>query len=222
MTTIEEGYNLAKDRPSNVNEHIPILADYTSKCASVCEMGLNEMTTTWAFLKGLRFNKKKKKHWVGVDISGKPQVYENVKDIAKRNSIVMDFVQGDSSLVDIPNVDLLFIDTIHMYGLLKRELEKHHNIVNKYIIIHNTFVDAEFSEIVRMCFYKHNNVKDIMKHYSFSNDEVCKGLKQAIVDFLEEHPEWQIDKQLPNNNGLTVLARKGTMSIDEEVDETDL
>ena len=38
-------------------------------------------------------------------------------------------------------------------------------------------------------------------------DEICKGLKQAIDEFLNDYPEWVLHKQFENNNGLTILSR---------------
>ena len=42
-------------------------------------------------------------------------------------------------------VDLLFIDTFHVYGQLKRELARFEGQVRRYIAMHDTEVDAEVS-----------------------------------------------------------------------------
>ena len=214
MTTIEDGFNMVKEQPSNVNEHIQTLADYAEKCTSVVELGVNEMQTTWAFLKGLRFNKKKKKNLICIDIAGKPSRFDDIAELAKKNRINMEFIQGDSGLIDIPNTDMLFIDTTHHYGLLMRELNKHNQKVKKYIIMHNTEIDGQYGEIVRMCYYY--DVEALSKLHGFAVKDMCKGLAFAIEDFLNSHPEWKVDKHFPNNNGLTILARKDD---DEEEDD---
>jgi hypothetical protein len=215
MTTIEEGYNRVKDTPSNVNEHIPILAEYAEKCSSVAELGVNQMVTTWAFLKGLRFNKKKKKSLLCVDIEGKPVHFDTIVELAKKNRMTMDFIEGDSGKVDIPKVDLLFIDTAHHYAQLRRELEKHHSKVKKYIIMHNTEIDGKYGETVRMCYY--HDMDELCAKFDFKAEEVVKGLQPAITDFMAHHPEWKIEKHLMNNNGLTILAR---VSADEKEDDS--
>lgn len=47
-------------------------------------------------------------------------------------------------------VDLLFIDTWHVYGHLKRELALHAPRVRKYIAMHDTTIDWEVGESIRM------------------------------------------------------------------------
>jgi hypothetical protein len=214
VSTIDEGYKWAKDTPSNIHEHIEMLSEYAEKCTSVVELGVNEMVSSWAFIKGLRFNKKKKKHLVCVDNAGKPSKFDGINDLAKKNKITMEFVEGDSNEIEIPKVDLLFIDTIHTYAQLSRELERHHSNVKKYIIMHNTECDGKYGEVIRMCYYY--NIKDLVKKYGYPIAEMCKGLQPAIDDFLKNHPEWKLEKQVRNNNGMTVLARVG---IDKSVDD---
>lgn len=205
ITTIEEGFNTVSKTISNVNEHIPILAEYAEKCTSVAELGIREMTTTWAFLKGLRFNKKKKKVLIGVDIAGQPERYEQMTQLATKNRITMEFVKGDSKSVQLPKVDLLYIDTTHFYLQLIKELENHHNNVKKYIIMHNTEVDAQYGEILRMCYYF--DVPKMAQELGCRIEDLCKGTAYAIEEFLQKHPEWRLEQHFKNNNGLTILTR---------------
>ncbi len=206
FSTIEEGYTWAKDTPSNIFQHIPVLEELALQCTSVGELGLNTMTSTWGFLKGLRFNKKKKKHHFAMDINGPPPGYNQLVEICKRNKITNEFVHGNSLRSDIPKVDLLFIDTCHHYAQLIRELEKHHKHVKKYIVLHNTEIDSEYGETVRMCYYFDMDV--LSKEIDCPMEDLCKGMGYAIREFLEKHPEWQIEKHLTNNNGLTILSKK--------------
>jgi hypothetical protein len=205
ISTIEDGYNLMKDTISNINEHIPVLAEYAEKCCHVVELGVCDMVTTWGFLKGLRFNKKNKKNLVCVDIMEKPARFDNVVELAKKNTIGMEFLNSNSLTMTIPKTDLLFIDTVHHYAQLIRELEKHCQNVRKYIIIHNTEIDGRFGEIIRMCYYY--DVDELQRKNGFKIKDMCKGLGYAIEEFLEKHKEWRVDKHLPNNNGLTILTR---------------
>lgn len=220
--TIDEGFTWAKDTVSNVHEHIPVLATYAEKCSSVAELGVNEMITTWSFLKGLRFNKKKKKVLICVDINDKPAPFDSVVELAKKNRISMEFLRGDSGTVTLPKVDMLFIDTAHHYAQLHRELEHHYTRVNKYIVMHNTLIDGEFGEIVRMCYYY--DVNKMAEHFNYNVKDMCKGLQPAIDEFLANHPDWKLDQQLANNNGLTILVKKDvaedeSAAADEEHDD---
>lgn len=205
VSTIEDGYNLMKNNVSNINEHIPILAEYAEKCGTIVELGVSDMVTSWAFLKGLRFNKKKRKHLICVDVEKKPARFDMIYDLAKKNTISMEFVHADSLTMTIPRTDMLFIDTMHHYAQLIRELERHADSVRKYIIIHNTEIDGKYSEIIRMCYYF--DIQALKSKYGFSVKDMCKGLGYAVEEFLEKHKDWMVDKHLSNNNGLTILKR---------------
>jgi hypothetical protein len=213
MTTIEEGYKYAKDTPSNCNEHIETLAEYAEKCTSIVEFGVKEMITTWGFLKGLRFNKKKKRNLVCVDMAEKPPHFDKVKELAAKNKIAMEFVHGRSEQVTIPKVDMISIDTEHHYAQLFRELEQHQAQVRKYIVILNTVVDGKYGEVVRMCYHFE---MDNFKELGYEQRDVCRGLLPAIQDFLKAHPEWKEVKFAPNNNGLTILARVDDSTTKDE------
>lgn len=128
------------------------------------------------------------------------------------------FVQGDSLKLDLQKYssidvqgtkkegdrpDLIFIDTWHVYGQLKRELELFSQWSQKYIIMHDTTVDEIYGESLR-------ERMDILKQHreiGFPIDEITKGLWPAIIEFLEKHPEWKLEKRYTNNNGLTILSR---------------
>ena len=112
------------------------------------------------------------------------------------------FEQSD---LDCPlvNTDLLFIDTWHIYGHLKRELARWNESVNKFIILHDTTVDEWIGETVRVGW-------DALKQSRESGipvEEIRKGLWPAVEEFLATNPEWKIELRLTNNNGLTVLSR---------------
>ena len=102
------------------------------------------------------------------------------------------------------NYDITFIDTWHVYGQLKRELNKFSKITNKYIIMHDTTVDGIKGETIR-------NGWDANKQSAQTGipvHEIRKGLIYAIKEFLRYNPEWYIKEVFTNNNGLTILARK--------------
>jgi hypothetical protein len=112
---------------------------------------------------------------------------------------------GESDLTcPMEETDLLFIDTWHVYGHLKRELARWHSYAKKYIILHDTTVDGEVGESVRMGFDIEKQVKDS----GIPREEIERGLWPAVEEFLSEHTEWVLKERLTNNNGLTVLKRR--------------
>jgi hypothetical protein len=130
-------------------------------------------------------------------------IYE-LLDATKNLPIKMDYKWINNLQLELPyRVDMTFIDTWHIYGQLKRELEKFSKVTNKYIAMHDTIVDAIHGETVR-CRW---NAQQQSKESGFPIEEINCGLQKAIDEFLAAHPEWVLDVRYINNNGLTVLRR---------------
>lgn len=95
-------------------------------------------------------------------------------------------------------------DTWHVYGHLKRELARHHATTRKWILLHDTTVDADVGESIRC----RRDIPEQMRLSGYPRAEIERGLWPAIEEFLAEHAEWELEKRYTNNNGLTVLARR--------------
>ena len=204
-------YNEECRRESDINEHLPVLQKYARECSSIAECGVRGVVSTWAFLTGLRESQQNNKKLFCVDIE---HVDMDVpKEIAADHGIDLVFLQENSATVDFgQNVDLLFIDTYHVYGHLKRELAHHHSKVNKYIIMHDTTIDEILGETVRIMYtYRPDLSPQVMAEQTgYPVLEIIKGLGPAIKEFLAEHPEWKLLEKLTNSSGMTVLTRVDT------------
>lgn len=204
--TIASRYEHLKNTPSDIFEHLPTLYEYSKQCCTVVEMGVRGIVSTWALLHGLVNSDSYHKHLISVDIENVPNIMHVCK-IAGDVGIDMKFLQEDSATCNIPeDTDLLFIDTWHIYGHLKRELEAHRTKVKKFIIMHDTEVDGIRGECLRF------NMSLLEMHQAaqkcgYPVEELQKGLQPAIDEFLEAHPEWIVDKVYTNNSGLTILKR---------------
>lgn len=199
-------YIQARDTYSDIYQHIETLKQYAKKCNSVAEFGVRSCVSTWAFVKALSENKNKK--LIGVDLNHHPNIRE-VFEICKANQIEYKFIQSNSNKVDLEEVDLLFIDTWHVYAHLKEEL-KHHFKVRKYIILHDTTVDAEWGETIR----EKMNAEQQAKQTGYKLEDIKKGLWPAIVEFLQENKEWKLIKRYHHNNGLTILGKSAIIKND--------
>lgn len=181
MNKIMENYFRYCGMRSDINEHLPTLKKYTEECETVVEMGVRGILSTWAFLAGnpkkmISYDIAPPSNWDG-DIN---EVYDAVKE----TDIQFEFILQDVLTVELEPVDLLFIDTWHVYKQLIQELNLHHSKVKKYIILHDT---TSFE----------------MKGESAG----FAGLWPAVIEFLSNHPEWEIHERYTNNNGLTILGR---------------
>lgn len=205
MNVIIDRYNHRCSEDSDIRDHIPTLRRYASDCAVVAEMGVRAVVSTWGILLGLAESRcDRPRSMYCVDLAQPPGISE-VISLAKQVSVDLQYFQSDSAKVVFPEpVDMLFIDTWHVYGHLKRELAHHHEKVNKYIIMHDTEVDRVFGESLR-CGW---DVVAQSQSSGYPEEEISCGLQKAIDEFLEAHPEWTLLEHFVHNNGLTVLARR--------------
>lgn len=208
-------YELAKIRSTDINEHIATFREYATKVDSVCECGVRTVVSTWGFLAGLALGPEKgkptiterKKRMLCVDLDPCPNI-ELPQRLAKELGIQLDFVQANDLDIDLSwGCDLLFVDSLHCLPHLRRELATHHAHIRKYIIMHDTTVDAYVGEPVRMNY----NIPLLAKKTGYPEAELRIGLRPAIAEFLQTHKDtWTIDKVFENNNGLTILRRIGS------------
>lgn len=202
---IDERYEYVKNRRSDINEHIETLYKYTTECESVIELGVRNAVSSWAFMKGLGDNGQERKELLSCDLCRTPDI-KNLCEASCESNINFEFYKGNDLELDLKNktYDLLFIDTWHVYGQMKRELDKFGDSINKYIIMHDTTIDGINGESIRLG----HNTKEISRRTNMPEEEIRKGILPAIEEFLQEKPEWGIHEKKENNNGLMVLKRK--------------
>lgn len=206
--SLEQYYIQASTINSDINEHVQTLSKYASSCQSVVEFGVRGGVSTYGLLHGLTQNSSTKKQYTGVDIAWCP-ITVHMKEIATSNGIEYDFKQCDSAKVQIDeNFDMLFIDSWHIYGHLKRELENNHKKVNKWIVMHDTTVDEIYGESIR-CNW---DTRQQSIQSGYPEEEIRKGLWPAIEEFLEQNKEWSLLERFTNNNGLTILEKNLKMA----------
>jgi predicted O-methyltransferase YrrM len=190
------------DKKSDINEHLPTLCKYASKCESIIECGVRRCVSSWALANGLLQNNSPVKKLLLNDIQPC-----NIDDfLLKTNGLGIDVSYQWCSNVEMEleqNYDMVFIDTWHVYGQLKRELNAFGKKTNKYIVMHDTEIDGVYGESVRN---KHD-VAEKMEMFGMTREEVTTGLQPAIDEFLASNPEWKVCEVFTNNNGLTILER---------------
>ena len=187
--------------PSDINEHLPTLARYASECTTITECGVRSSVSSYALAHGLKGKSDTK--ITQVDVSWHSNIATFQKECAKEG-IRTNFYGMSDLECPLEQTDLLFIDTWHVYGHLKRELARWHPYVNKYIAMHDTTIDGVHGETIRNGW----DAKKQSLDTGIPVDEIRKGLTPAIEEFLAEHPEWSLREQFVNNNGLTILEKK--------------
>ena len=197
---IKEIYKFFVNHPSDINEHLPTLHDYAMQCNHVTECGVRGVVSSWAFAAGLL--DKAQAQLVQVDLDTNQRVVD-FGGLVRAAGIDVTFYQQSDLECPMEQTELLFIDTWHVYGHLKRELARWNSNVSKYIILHDTTVDEIYGETIRNGW----NAEEQSKQTGIPVEEILKGLWPAVTEFLEEHPEWILEKRYVNNNGLTILRR---------------
>ena len=189
------------ETPSDINEHLPTLAKYASECSHVTECGVRSAVSSYAFASA--FLNKPDTKLVQVDPDWHPNI-DVFRLACAQEGVHTVFHQQSDLECPLEETDLLFIDTWHVYGHLKREFARWHSYVRKYIILHDTVVDAVYGESIRCGL----NVELQSRSSGIPEEEIRKGLMFAVNEFLQQHPEWVVHAHFPNNNGLTVLTRR--------------
>ncbi len=132
---LEEKYQLLKETPSDINTHFDTIRKYVEKCDCVVELGVREMVSTYALMAN------RPGALLSVDVVEPPK--ENLDEaerIAKEAGVVFKFFKEDSVYLDVKPIDVLFIDTLHLYSQIVKELWRHAPRVQKYIIFHDSHI----------------------------------------------------------------------------------
>lgn len=214
-STIDKMYDEAQ-KDQDINEHLEELYNLGKKSRSVVICGLENGSAVWAFAKGLRDNPKKEScttFGYGALLKFPGQYLEVIDDTYHSNialiraalqdeGVIFNFKRGNDLDVLPTEVDVYFLDVLHVYGHMKRQLERYSS-VTKCIVIHDTVVDGVDGEIAR----RHWDAVEFYHKTTYKIEELLKGVQPAIDEFLEEHSQWKVEKKFDNCNGLTILRK---------------
>jgi hypothetical protein len=174
---LEDLYDIICRKRSDINEHLPLLRELASKSDHVTEFGFRKGISTMAMLAG------KPKKLITYDIDPKCHpVYISLKTMVADTNF--QFICTNTLTTDIEKTDFLFIDSLHNFCQCRDELFRHSDRVGKTIAFHDTTTFGH-------------------------KDEHGKGpgLMPAINLFLSENKNWELTKQLHNNNGFVIIER---------------
>lgn len=186
---IEEEFQYQINNKSDINEHIQDLFDLASDCTHVTEFGSRFGASTRAFLKApvaLRA--------YDLQIHGPLRALFEQAEMAGKDA---KYIQGNTLEITIEPTDMIFIDTWHSQEQLRAELKIHGNVPSKYLVFHDTHTYG---------------VRDEQTDWHVNPDRKAmpnQGLLPAIIDFVIENPHWYFKRHKSNNNGLTILERRG-------------
>jgi cephalosporin hydroxylase len=166
------------NRHSDIREHLGLLHGLAKSCDQVVELGFRTGVSAAAFLAA-----GCKLHSVDIDDTCKM----HVRHLAKIYPDTFVFKVADSRTCEIPECQMLFIDSSHTEATTLIELERHERFVKTWIVLHDT--------------------------ESFGRGDRKPGLGRGVMTAIETFLEmpgsfWALHLHLKNNNGLTILKRR--------------
>lgn len=173
---LNELYDLKCNEWSDIYYHLPKLKELSSQSNHVTEFGVRGGVSTIALLSG------QPQKLISYDIHPCPSFLWDVTE-----STDFRFIQQNVLNITIEPTDFLFIDTLHTYQQLSRELYLHSSNVRKWIAFHDTELFGLQGE-----------------NYE---GKVVEGLRKAINEFLESNPNWKQIYHTSENNGLTIIEK---------------
>jgi len=174
LSKIEFYFKFLSDEPGDLDEHMDVIREYASKSETIVELGVRKLVSTWALLAGYP------KKIICVDNVhprdyGAEGVLNDAIQSCKEEKIEFEFLLANDLEIELPEVDLLFIDTLHYYDQLTAELKLHANKAKKYIIFHDTEL-PEMGQAIHD-FLKINKTWKIIEHHRNEHGLMVLGRK---------------------------------------------
>ena len=130
------------------------------------------------------------------------QFEERYKKHAEESGVNWTFIRGSS--LDAPKLycDVLFIDTVHDYWCCDKELYRHADMVQKYIILHDTNLHTPWMDVAPWVDPASGKGNECRTYWI----AILKLLEKTI--FTENGPkkQWHLLGEIKNDCGLTVLV----------------
>ncbi len=185
---LELRFGKAVLEPSDINEHLPMLREYASRCEHVTEIGMR-----WAGGSTVAFLAAQPLQFVSWDLNPFSVVSQAVADLCmEQGRTRFQPRTGNSLEFVIEPTDMLFIDSLHTAKQLALELKRHadpaEKKIRKYLAFHDTVTFGMQGE-----------------------DGSTPGLRAALRWFQRNHafPQWELVEDCQNNNGLVIFRAAG-------------
>ena len=190
LEALYAGWRAKERHPTAV--HLPTLRKYAEGCEVAVELGCQRGASAVALLLGA-------KRVISVDLVRRREADELAAVLGER----WDYWAPACSLeVELPEHDLLFVDSLHTYAQVKGELERHADRTRRWLVFHDTVtfgsVAAKGDEGLP-CWHMSRGQPIPAKAY---------GIMPAILEWMAGHREWYVEMHDPRSHGLLVLGRR--------------
>ena len=107
-----------------------------------------------------------------------------IKDICKNLTGI--YIYRNTNLLN-KKFDIVFYNSLHCYGNLKKILNNVEKTCNRTIVIFGTEVFDNKSEFYNL------NVETLSDHYNIPSNELIEGMSRAIDEFITDNENWVED-----------------------------
>lgn len=170
--------------------HLPRLRALADGLELAVEFGVKRGASSAALLLGA-------KRVVSFDVVATPEARELEAAAGGR----WDYRIEDSRFADVPEAQLIFIDSLHTHAQMKAELFTHGNKASRYIVCHDVGTFGEVDAVGETGAQAWAYVKGQSVPVG-----VC-GIRPAIDEFQIANPHWRIMARYVDSHGLLVLRR---------------
>ena len=174
-TTIEEAYQGILQVERDFNQHMPKLRELADECDTIVDISIRQES------------------YVALAASKAKTVFSYSNEHNKITDEIAK-LRGQKRLPanpwvveDIPDCDLLFLNTRHTGDQVLRELTMLGSKVKHYIVLHNTQIFGELGE-------------------GYTPEKPIPGILPALRKYMKENPNWSIVSHDDRQYGLTVMS----------------
>lgn len=177
------GFPAYRSGASDISAHLYALQYFASQCSHVTEFGTRDCFSTVALIAGA------KKKVISYDIQSTEST-DILQEMNRSEVLPSEWEFRLQSTVDsnhqIEPTEFLFIDSLHTFNQLEKELLLHSNNVSRFIGFHDTITHGKESQDV----------------------PGAEGINRAIEEFLVNNVTWSVCYQVDFNHGLVIIENK--------------
>lgn len=214
--TLEEAFAHFCISDQGIAEHemspnqIWTIVQIAAQCSSAVEFGVRRGVSTLSIAFGLANSESPTAWFNSYDIvkSSDSIDMEAYTKAAKDANVSAKFILANSRKVEIPETDLLFVDSYHSYSHFMEEMRLHSHRARKYIIMHDSSQSGTFG------------LQDQKEGYDQDHDyknHDKEGMYNAAMDFAKMYSEdWEIFLHDNSAEGLTVFVTKNKDILNDD------
>ncbi len=179
-----------QSRRHSTAAHLPRLRQYAQDCDLAIEFGTRHGASASALLLGAR-------RVISYDLA----VSDHHAALHRAAGARWTFCQQDSCRAPVTPCDLLFLDSRHTYAHTAAELDRHADVVTRWLIFHDTMTFGTIGadgESGCPSFQLPRGAVIPREHY---------GIRLAIDELQMRDSTWRLEAHFPESHGLLVLKR---------------